>query len=207
MKKRIFTLLLSSVFILSCLTGCGYDEPVNVPIPDPTQQSTDPTYPNMKWPEYGWTMDELLSVTYLCGKQLSYPLTVDDLGEEFTLDTDVLNLTDRFVTNTNYKGQFMAPCIFGEENNTEQDLKNFRSFNVAMPENAEGFSFSINGAGFESSKEEVIKALGLPDDQNPDAEMLFYYDRVDKKSKLSIMFNNDKPLEFSFSFAKGDNGE
>ena len=152
-------------------------------------------------------MEELLGVTYLCGKQLSYPLTVDDLGEEFTIDTDVLNLTDRFVTNTNYKGQFMAPCIFGEENNTEQDLKNFRSFNVAMPENAEGFSFSINGAGFESSKEEVIKALGLPDDQNPDAEMLFYYDREDEKSKLSIMFNNDKPLEFSFSFAKGDNGE
>ena len=40
----------------------------------------------MEPPEAGWTIEELMSVTYLCGKQLTYPLTMEYLGEDFSLD-------------------------------------------------------------------------------------------------------------------------
>lgn len=40
----------------------------------------------MEPPEGGWTIEELMSVTYLCGKQLTYPLTMEYLGEDFSID-------------------------------------------------------------------------------------------------------------------------
>lgn len=45
------------------------------------------------------------------------------------------------------------------------------------------------GAGFESSKEEVIKALGPPEKVSSTGAAMFYYDREDEKSKLLITIN------------------
>ncbi len=159
-------------------------------------------YETMKAPEGGWTMEELLNVTYLCGKQLSYPLTVDDLGKDFTVDTDVQKIDNRYVTNINYKGEYFAPCIFGADNNTDSDLKYFSSFAVDMPQNTKGFDFSLNGVGFDNTKDEILKALGTPDYQSDNTNIIHYKDRQDSPRKLIIIFNNNDLNEVSFVFGK-----
>ena len=204
MQKKVLALLLCSAVAVCGVTGCGREatpaDSNSTSSAADTGNSSETNYNTMKPPESGWTMEELLSVTYLCGRQLSYPLTTDDLGDDFTISTDITKIEDRFVTNIDYKGQYMAPCVFGAENNTEQELKNLRSFAVDMPENAGGFSFNINGAGFESSKEEVRKALGLPDDQSTTGLTWIYSDRQNSGSQLSVTFKDDRPIEFSFDF-------
>jgi len=73
------------------------------------------------------------------------------------------------------------------------------SFVVDKPDNAKGFSFSINGIGFDSSKEEIRSALGEPDDQNVTAGSFTYHDREDRSRQLHIIFDGNYPMEFSFT--------
>lgn len=181
MKRRIKALFLCLTIAAVSLAGCGQK------------------HKTMETPDDGWTMKELLSVTYLCDNQLSYPLTVESLIKDFSVDKDVMKIGDHLVTDMNYQGKYFAPCIFGTDKNTEQSLEYFLSFVVDKPDNAKGFSFSINGIGFDSSKEEICSALGEPDDQNVTAGSFTYHDREDRSRQLHIIFDGNYPMEFSFA--------
>ena len=84
MKRRIKALFLCLTIAAVSLAGCGQK------------------HKTMETPDDGWTMKELLSVTYLCDNQLSYPLTVESLGKDFSVDKDVMKIGDHLVTDMNY---------------------------------------------------------------------------------------------------------
>lgn len=96
MKRKIWSVFLCSVMLAGVVSGCGTDESTTDTSPSlstveetsevSTVQITETEYITMEPPEGGWTIEELMSVTYLCGKQLTYPLTMEYLGEDFSID-------------------------------------------------------------------------------------------------------------------------
>ena len=93
MKTKVLAILLCSAVSVCGFTGCGNeatDADVSVSL---SEQNNNTNYKTIKPPADGWTIEELLSVTYVCGKQLSYPLTADSFGEELHIDEESKRVT------------------------------------------------------------------------------------------------------------------
>ena len=92
MKRKIFSLFLCSMVLTGGLVSCSTDKSTadtslsSSTVEETTEAATDQVaeteYKTMDPPEEGWTIEELLSVTYLYGEQLSYPITLNSLPNE-----------------------------------------------------------------------------------------------------------------------------
>lgn len=200
MRKNISALLLCSLLCVIAFAGCGHND---TDVGDSVDQVSQTDYETITPPEDGWTIEELLNVTYLCGKQLSYPLTCEALGDDFTVETqEVTKIKNRVVTHTNYKGEYFSPCIFEEDSNGELNFEKFKSVSFSLPEKTDTFDFVINGFGFDNTQDEIESALGAPDKFDEIANVYYYYDKTIDKERLEIFFIDEKPAEFIFNFGK-----
>ena len=195
MKKRILTLLLCTTFTLSCLTGCGSSNPENFSSPDSVQQSSGTDFKTMKRPEGGWTIEDILSVTYLCGKQLSYPLTFESLGEGFSIgDAYPSGVAEVLTVDLNYDDKKIGSMIYTGIN----DIKDWNSELSICDIVIRGQSGEIddpivlNGIHMGDNKESLIEALGKQDEINDIGNLV--YKLNDKESRLSITINNENVI-------------
>jgi len=202
MKKRIFSLLLCSVILMSSTVGCGRDE--NTVTESSSTHSETMEYQTMEPPEDGWTVEELLSVTYLCGTQLSYPLTLESLGEDFSLNTDEMSYRETeksVIAGVLYKDEFFA-TIWQTSTNTFSEITN------DMPISAIEISFYgseiddpivMNGITFSEDVESVISAFGEPNEVYADNSILTYYLNGDESKTLEFTFDSEDMVDVQFS--------
>ena len=111
-KVRLWMSLLLSVIVLSVVTGCGGNtklteeaspEPVvteATATPEPKPRQTKKPKKKKEKPKETFdpftvtkgdieaNFDEALKHVTICGKKLSFPFTLDDLGDEFDIDTE-----------------------------------------------------------------------------------------------------------------------
>lgn len=91
MKRKILSMFFCSMILSGTVSGCGTDKSTtdNLPFSSIVEETSEATTFQvaetatriMKPPEEGWTIEELLSVTYLYGEQLSYPITLNSLPD------------------------------------------------------------------------------------------------------------------------------
>ncbi len=119
-------------------------------------------------PEDGWTLEELLSVTYIYDHQLENPCTLNTLGDNFSFDISTfkffeednssvvtLKYNDTFIANANLKNCNCQDDICAD---TVIDGYTFNTLSINNNTNA----VIVNGITLLSSKEKVIKQLGKP---------------------------------------------
>lgn len=144
-NNRIIPVVLAAVMLFS-VTGCGKSD----------------KSPSSSIPEGGWTLEALADATYICGKQLSYPLTLDSLGEDFTIDEASVQANGTgSQADIKYKDEKVCIFIFScneDEVSSSQAVERI----TFVPDESNRDSFEINGFTASDSFDELHKALGEP---------------------------------------------
>lgn len=186
MKRRLLSLFLAAIVILSL--SCCKSDTENITA---SEQSESIEYKTTEPPEGGWTTEEIMSVTYLCGRKMSYPLSLDSLGEGFRLTnySRFLALGKLTPASLLYKGQQLANAtVINYEN--EMMIYNIVTFtDICEVEGIE--PFVINGVTFGDSYEDVLAALG-EDTQYTSDFSISYSDRETGESLYHFFFENGK---------------
>lgn len=165
--KKIFSVLLCISMLMCSATGCGADN--NSSIDSKTEQSKSIEYETIKPPEDGWTIEELMSVTYVCGKQLTYPLTMNSFGNKVEIFEDTLKVqnakeTPSVMAELCSDNEFMGAAFFNRgsvddvSGDTPINTISFDTHSDFFEKN--GSPIILNGVSFGDTKEELIDALG-----------------------------------------------
>ena len=159
-------------------------------------------------PEDGWTVEELLSVTYVYGQQLENPCTLNTLGDEFNFNLSTFSYSDEnnsSVIILQYNGNDISSV----------ELKNcFNESDVSNSVEIVGIFLTdyyktnidnvvLNGISFFSSKEQVIESFGIPDfsESFPESSYITYNKFGTTDKLISFGFNeNNETINFHITF-------
>ena len=193
MKRRIFSLFLCSVMLAGVVSGCGTDtattdslsslSTVEETTEAGTVQVAETEYKTMKPPEEGWTIEELMSVTYICGEQLSYPLTMNSFGNKVEIFEDTLKVqnakdTPSVMAELCSENEFVGAAFFNRDSvddvsgDTPINTISFDTHSDFFEKN--GSPITLNGVSFGDTKEELIDALGSKVKINEEAYIITY---------------------------------
>lgn len=201
MRKALILIVCSLMLIVS---GCGNTERSSE-ISETSSSSAaeavsneETVYETVAPPEGGWTTEEIMNVTYFCGHRLSYPLSLDELGDDFSLAKYSRSAArKRLVPATlRYKGKSL-----GNATTVTVDNKRMIYNLVLFPEVCEVTEvepFVINGIKMYDTIEEVEAALGEP--YYKSEESLMYNDRETNQSLYSFFFEDGKLVHFNNDF-------
>ena len=193
MKRRIFSLFLCSMVLTGGLVGCDTDtattdtSPSSSTVEETTEAGTvqvaETEYKTMKPPEEGWTIEELMSVTYICGEQLSYPLTMNSFGNKVEIFEDTLKVqnakdTPSVMAELCSENEFVGAAFFNRDSvddvsgDTPINTISFDTHSDFFEKN--GSPITLNGVSFGDTKEELIDALGSKVKINEEAYIITY---------------------------------
>ena len=205
MKRKILSVFLCSLMLAGTVSGCDADESTTDTSPSlstveeatevSTVQITETEYITMEPPEGGWTIEELMSVTYLCGKQLTYPLTMEYLGEDFSID----ETSEIFSKSSDgfpllYKNKSIGLVGFEKNSENSSDYDNITTimFNTNVSSSALD-CIVVNGISLGSINTDVKSMLGTPCDKSTDGRYAYTIQNGDDKF-LDIIFIKKKDV-------------
>lgn len=175
MKIRKFIPIIMCAF---CLTACADIPEVRESIPEDEQTVIAP-------PENGWTAEELAKVSYFDGVQLSYPITLRNLGSAYGI-SDVLNNVDGdtgyYIGNSIMSWQTVAYIRFSDnaaEISPDTEITDFLPYTEYL---------SVNGIKVGADKDAVISALGEPDSiDDTSYDVVSVYTYLDRNTGRTIL--------------------
>lgn len=130
-----------------------------------------------------WTLETLTSSMTLCGQTLSYPITLDGLGSDFSIDEN--NIEDHYtgtVVHLRYKGEDACNLRF----ECAPDKLNGSvpaSMLIFCPGEADKWKLSVNGFTAEDQLEDAKDKLGEPSE----IRGATYYYRTMDNGRLDII--------------------
>lgn len=189
MKRKLLYLILGAIAILTL--SCCKSDTADITASTSAEQSKPVEYKTTEPPEGGWTTEEIMSVTYLCDRQLSFPLSLDSLGEGFRL-TDYsrfMALAKLTPASLLYKGKKLANATVINYKN-QMMIYNIVTF-TDICEVTEAEPFVINGVKFGDSYDDVLAALG-EDTQYTSDFSISYSDRETGESLYHFFFEDGK---------------
>ena len=204
MKRKILSLFLCSVMLAGVVSGCCTDTATTDSVPysstveeateAATAQVTETEYITMEPPEEGWTIEELMSVTYLCGKQLTYPLTMEYLGEDFSLDE--ANKTELKLSigyPLLYKDKKIGLVTLKKNSNQSSKHGDITSLMFSNVLYSALDCIVVNGISLGSINTDVKSMIGTPCDKSTDGRYAYTIQNGDDKF-LDIIFIKKKDV-------------
>lgn len=187
-KKSLVIVLICSLFLILFTVGCDSKSGIS------SEKATVQDFKTMSRPEEGWTIGELLSVSYVCGKQLSYPMTGDCLSPKLTIGLDSAVDTEdrkRITADLLYKKEYLGTCIYYYENDDKSKPVLISSISNGGPEYKYPDGIVVNGIKIGCSRAEIIYRMGEPDVENVNSSFYFikYFDKNDDTK--GVFFNYD----------------
>ena len=151
-----------------------------------------------------WTYEMVYEALTIEGKKVQAPLTFEDFGDKYSLHEETLTYFEKekqVSLGIEYNGNKIGGITFVDCNSAD-DIKNkeinFLYLNLLQESSQLIFSdITVNKVGFYSTRDDIIKALGVPYRE-------VYYDgdvysiAYKYKEKLSLVFvlNNNEVIEF-----------
>lgn len=203
-RLRILSVILCGALSLSVFAGCESDDnkvsSEESESESTTQEEKVVEYETVEPPEGGWTTEEIMNVTYLCDHKLSYPLSIEYLGEDFSLSRySRRSAKQRIVPAVlSYKGDKLANATVVKPDD-ETMIYNI----VLFPDTCEVEDtepFVINGVKMYDSFEDVLAALG-DNYQYMSDNSLMYNDRETNESLYSLFFEDGKLVHINVAFS------
>lgn len=208
--RKTGAFIIAAALMGAILTGCGIElAEDNVPEKSASAEATTETsessaeeaveYKTVQPPEGGWTTKEIMSVTYFCGHQLNYPLSINDLGDDFSLSNySRLGVKKRIVpASLKYKGEKLANATVVKPHDETMIYNVVLTPELCKVTDAE--PFVINGVKMYDSFEDVKAALGEDYYYSSD-NSLMYNDRETRESLYSLFFENGKLVHINVAF-------
>jgi len=168
MNRNTISLILCLASAVSALTGCGSAENGSTAA-DTSSVAAETTASKafsvtdchvMQPPEEGWTAKELMSVTYLYGRQLTYPLTLDALGDSIELKNIEPNIAGNVHATLCHGGQVVGNVIFSVKNVEEVGQDTPIDQFMFMGDNNTPDSLIINGKSIDTEFKDMQSCLG-----------------------------------------------
>lgn len=151
-------------------------------------------------PENGWTLEDLLSVTYIYGNQITLPCTVENLGSNFALDTsDNLEFEDGTCSVfLNYKNMPISTINVDESKVTKINSNteiNKLVFSLSINDDNKD-NIIINGVDFNCNREQAISKLGKSYEDLNEYSIAYFYSTDDDTTNrvLWLMFDENDNL-------------
>ena len=207
---KIYKIILPAIFTITTvfsLSGCGNDTSsesvqnteisTEVPL---IQENEVISYNTVAPPEGGWTTEEIMNVTYFCDKKLSYPLSLDALGDDFSLSRYSRSLAKKRLVpaSLKYKGKYFANATVVKPHD-ETMIYNIVLFpDICKVENVE--PFVINGIKMYERFEDVVAALGDDYHYMKENDSILYNDRETNESLYSLFFEDGKLVHINVDF-------
>lgn len=174
MKMKSFFAIIMCAF---CFTACADIPPVRETVPEEEQTVIAP-------PEDGWTAEELMSVSYLDGIRLSYPLTLRDLGSAYGIAFDFEDdngntaycIGSGFMVLQSYAYIKFSPDV--SEPSPDARINKL----IGIDEN-----ISVNGVRKRDDSDAVISALGQPDSIEERDDNFIHYIYLDRESGSELI--------------------
>ena len=114
--------------------------------------------------EGGWTIDEILDMTYLCDNQLSQQLNVESMDDEFKLDMDnVLYSKNKGTTDLYYNDKYLGLYTFTLKDGQEDVPDQISSISIVGHKSDMPECITINGISIGDPIEKLYDNLGEPD--------------------------------------------
>lgn len=205
MKKIIISLLICTSIISCCLSGCGNDVSQNAENSISTNSVSESNkivdIKTVEPPENGWTIESLMSATYIYGEQLCYPLRVNNLDEGFSIDdSEKMEISNNVDVRLLYNGKKV--CHIGYylediQDNYESAEAMLLSFTFAGTEEPE--CISINGISLGDSVDDIRNFLGEPDIAE-DNGVYSYNSPTDGKRMLNFLFKAKERKIYQIEF-------
>lgn len=205
----MFKIVLQIIFTMATvilLSGCGdntlSETSQNTEIstevssvPEDKVISYDTVEPNAD----GWTTEEIMNVTYLCDKKLSYPLSLEFLGDDFSLSRYNESIAEKRLipVSLKYKGNNLANVTVVKPHDEIMIYNIVLLPDVCKVKDVE--PFVINGIKMYDSFEDVLNALGDGYNYMTD-NSLMYNDRETGESLYSLFFEDGKLTHINVSF-------
>lgn len=150
--------------------------------------------------------DEALKHVTICGKKVSFPLTLKKLGKDFSFKKDPhqSKKIHYLVGTLSYKGKTIAGAWIshGKKAGDIKD-KNIGALYFQKRTPSDDYELDICGVGFESSKEEMFKIFGEIDSVEYLEGYYRYHKNSNKNSECSIKlsdFEDGYPTEITISY-------
>lgn len=200
MNKKIIGVLLCAAMLTCSAAGCKADN--NSGVDPAVGQSQSMENKAIEPPEDGWTIESLVDTVTFFGKELSYPITLEQLGEDFSINTDnPLIKENKIGVELYYKNEFVCIITYTGLSSVD-DIKEdtpIRLISVS-PNEKFGNYFEINSVTFGTKWNEATKCLGSPTDgadmeSDPNSSWEYHLNG-DGNHYLYIGISNDKVGSF-----------
>lgn len=166
MKKRILSIFLCSLILTSGVCGCRKDKSTK----DTSQSSSSvekTDFKTMEPPVDGWTNQEFFDISYICGKKINLPATLDSLGSNFEFDKKSIEVNEEkqyAKADVLYKGDFLGKVRIDNVDNIDDINKNTPLTSLLIDSNlCEVKSCTpvvINGLTFGDSYDSILETMG-----------------------------------------------
>lgn len=170
--------LIPIIMCALCLAACADVPEVRESVPENMQQVIAP-------PENGWTAEELMSVSYFDGVQLSYPITARSLGSAYGVLMDLKNsdgdtiycIGKDIMSLDNYANIRASDDV--TELSPDTEITEFWSYSE---------NISVNGIKVGADKDDAISALGEPDSiEDGSYDTISVYSYLDRNTGRTIL--------------------
>lgn len=215
MKKKILGVFLAAAFISSSLSGCGRDvlsdskkSTVSKIVRTTESIETTTQATSQTEAQSDFDFEKTLEQTYICGQQLSYPLTWGQFGEDFSIDPEgafTSSGSGKITCSVNYKGQYLGNFIFKgcediDDITDDTEIANIFIRNMDMNK-FDIPKISVNGLTLHDTHEDLYEALGKSYEIGVNENQIIYSDsdlgefwfcfsvREDEDKLVSVVIN------------------
>ena len=130
----------------------------------------------------------------ICGKEISYPITLADLGDDFTLnlDSDVTSTSyfEDYMVTVNYKGKYVGVVTYNDIDSPDKISKDTYMAGIRLTSsNADSFDvplITVNGIGLGDKRERVTAEFGISKLDMDNRDM--YWEVTEKERSLSFEY-------------------
>ena len=204
MKKKTFALIMVLTAAASVFTGCTSAESDSSSAKNISAESTSDNAAEtssgeldsisdhhvIEPPAEGWTADELMSVTYLYGKQLEYPLTLASFGDSFELRDQEPNIAGYVHVSLFHDDKIVGNVVFKEK--TVDEVTNDTPIDQFMfiGDDSVPDSLVINGKSIDTDYGDMTEYLGEVFENSDSSETNVFYKTKDNSFNLRTTNKN-----------------
>ena len=188
MKRKILSLFLCSVVLMGTVSGCGTDKSTT----NTSSTVSETEYKTIKPPKEGWTIESLVNTMTFFGKELSFPITLEQLGDDFSIDTTsavVDTEVNSIITQLKYNDEFVCMISYSGHTSIDEIDRNTSIDFLSLNKNEKfGDYFSVNSVSFGTKSDEIVNLLGSPTDgaDKADGQDISWEYKIDSEKNYGL---------------------
>lgn len=198
MKTKILLRIIPILAAVLLTAGCAQAEKTDGQADKAAEESIVEFEPVPR-PEGVWTFEEIAKTVYINGKQISYPFTIESLGEGYSYKKKTTEIDDGGMGVTTLYYNKTPVCTLGysaagDPRHLEREVVDqiFINETDEWDNKCDHEMIKTNGVGLFDDVSAAKEVFGEPDNQTESGGIIVYYSDVEHRNSIYFMSKNDK---------------